>query len=356
MKLLGIGDLFVPGEYVAKGFAPLEKRGVVVETIEWDVGDFDALQNHHLKVEQDGCDSVGVPKEILKAVADADIAVGHFFPMNTEFIEVAKKLKVLGVLRGGYENVNVETATRQSVLVCNTPGRNAHSVADFTVGCILAEARNIARGHHGLKHGKWIRAYPNSGNIPDLPGRTVGLIGFGEIGRQVARRFQGFDMRVLAFDPFVSKEQLAEAGAESATLEELLEQSDFVSLHARLTAENRHLINAAVLARMKPTAYLVNTARAGLVDEEALYEALKEKEIAGASLDVFEKEPPGEDYPLVTLENVTLTPHMAGGSNDAFLNSPVLLCAAMESLFEEGGTCCFAVNPEVQKPGVLKQA
>ena len=210
----------------------------------------------------------------------------------------------------------------------NTPGRNADSVADFTVGALIAECRNIAKGHLGLKNGVWIREYPNYEYIPDLPDKTVGIIGFGEIGRKVAKRLAGFDMRILAYDPFVKEAE----GAEMVSLEYLMENSDFVTLHARLTEENRHLINEKMLGLMKKYSYIINTSRSGLIDEEALYKVLKEKKIAGAMLDVFEKEPPEKDYPLVTLENVTLTPHMAGGSTDAFWNSPKKLAFEMKKV------------------------
>ncbi|MCU0503605.1 MAG: 2-hydroxyacid dehydrogenase, partial [Anaerolineae bacterium] len=256
------------------------------------------------------------------------------------------RLKVIGVLRGGYENVNFAHAKEKGLLVFNTPGRNADAVADFTVGMIIAEARNIARGHHGLKKGEWIRTYPNYQHIPDLPGRTVGLIGLGEIGLKVARRLSGFDVQLLGYDPYAKPEVVAQHGVHLIGLDDLLATSDFVSLHARLTAENRHMVGPRELALMRPTAYLINTARAGLVDEDALYQALKEGRLAGAALDVFEKEPPGRDHPLVTLANVTLTPHMAGGSVDAFINSPKRLAADMAHLFDRPEHVRYALNPE----------
>jgi D-3-phosphoglycerate dehydrogenase len=252
-------------------------------------------------------------------------------------------LKVIGVLRAGTENVNVAHATEKGILVYNTPGRNSDSVADFTVGLIICECRNIARGHHGLKTGRWIRDYPNQGRIPDLPGKTVGLVGLGEVGRKVARRLAGFDVRLLGHDPHLTT---APPGVTLTSLEKLAEESDFVSIHARLTAQTVHLIGRRLIARMKPTAYLINTARAGLVDERALYEALRDRRIEGAALDVFETEPPGSDNPLVLLDNVTLTPHMAGGSNDAFFNSPARLAAEMVKLWDGQGSL-FIVNPVV---------
>lgn len=322
MKLVGIGDLFIPGSYIESGVKPLKDLGLSVEIIDWKTDGFQGLQNINLIVEQNGAEAYEVPDYIINAVRDADIILTQFCPINRKVIDNCHNLKVVGVFRGGYENVNTEYCTEKGIAVMNTPGRNADSVADFTVGAIICEARNIARGHYGLKNGEWIRNYPNSGFIPDLPGKTVGLIGLGEIGKKVARRLSGFDMNIIAYDPYC---KTVPEGVTLVDLKDLMSKSDFVSLHARLTESNHHLINSDMLALMKPTAYLINTSRAGLVDESALYDTLSSKKIAGAMLDVFESEPPGKNHPLVNLPNITLTPHMAGGSNDAFLLSPVKL-------------------------------
>ncbi len=278
------------------------------------------MQNINLLVVQGGREDVEVPDYILDAVKDAEIIITQFFPIGKELIDKCTNLKMIGVLRAGYENVNAEYAMSKGIKVFNTVGRNAHSVSDFTVGMMIAEARNIARGHYGIKNGEWIREYPNSGIIPDFGGRTVGLVGYGEIGRLVAKKLSGFDVEILVYDPYYKGDDI-----NLVSLEELLAKSDFVSLHARLTKDNEHMIGAVQLALMKPTAYLINTSRSGLVDEQALYQVLKDGKIAGAALDVFDVEPPSADYPLVTLPNVTLTPHMAGGSTDAFVNTPKLL-------------------------------
>ncbi len=332
MKLVGIGDLFIPKEYIEKGFSCFEELGVSVKTFDWKLKDFDELQNINLLIEQSGSEAYDVPDYIIDEVKDADIIITQFCPINKKVFDSCSNLKMVGVLRGGYENVNIDIATNRNILVFNTPGRNSDSVADFTIGAIICECRNIARGHLGLKNGKWIREYPNSEYIPDLPGKTVGLVGFGEIGRKVAKRLVGFDVRILCYDPYATN---VEYGVEMVELETLMRESDFVSIHARMCEETKHIINANRLELMKPTAYLINTSRSGLVDEDALYIALKEKKIAGAMLDVFEKEPPGIDYPLVTLENVTITPHMAGGSKDAFYQSPVKLAGEMKKIWKE---------------------
>lgn len=335
MKIVGIGDLFIPASYIEKGFAPLREKGHLVEVMDWPLKSFDELQNYNLLVETQGCQALQPPQCVFELCADADVIVTQFCTVTRELVDACPKLKAIGVLRGGIENVCSEYARKKGIEVFNAPGRNAEAVSDFTVGMIICEARNIARGHHGILTGRWIRDYSNSGMIPDLPGRTVGLIGCGAIGMKVAKKLSGFDMTLLGYDPFASAERYKEAGIEPVELDELMARADFVSLHARLTAENRHLIDARRLALMKPTAYLINTSRAGLIDEAALVEALRAKKIAGAALDVYEHEPPQPDDPLLALDNVTLTPHMAGGSNDAFFNTPILLRKRMEAWIDQ---------------------
>ncbi len=328
-KLVGIGDLFIPCEYIENGMKPLEQHGFAVSTVEWKLSGFDELQHINLIVEQGGREEIEIPKEIMDAVKDADILITQFFPVGKVLIDACPHLKMIGVLRAGYENVNAEYAKEKGVKVFHAMGRNAHAVSDFTVGAMICEARNIARGHYGIKTGQWIREYPNSASIPDLGGKTVGIIGYGEIGRLVAKKLSGFDVNILAYDPYYHGSDV-----KTVTLEELMMHCDFITVHARLTPENEHMINADMLARMKPTAYLINTSRSGLIDEQALWEVLHNHRIAGAFLDVFDHEPPALDDPLVQLDNVTLTPHMAGGSKDAFYNTPKLLASALTEYLE----------------------
>lgn len=331
MKLVGIGDLFIPKRFIKEGFGPLEELGVDVHVLDWELKDHTELQNVNLLVENGGSEAYDLPDYILDAVQDADIVITQFCPVNSKLIDRCKNLKVIGVLRAGYENVNVNYASQKGILIYNTPGRNADSVADFTIGMMISECRNIARGHLGLKEGRWIRNYPNSSHIPDLPGKTVGIVGLGEIGLKVAKRLTGFDMNLLGYDPYAKD---VPYGIQLVSLEEMMRQSDFVTVHARLTRETEGLINAELIQLMRPTAYIINTSRSALVDEKALYQALKDGKLAGAALDVFDVEPPGMDYPLVRLENVTITPHMAGGSVDAFYHSPKKLSIEIAKLWK----------------------
>jgi D-3-phosphoglycerate dehydrogenase len=246
----------------------------------------------------------------------------QFPPIGKAIIEKAKNLKYIAVLRAGTENIDSDYAETKGIEVLNTLGRNARSVAEFTLGMILSEIRNIARAHAALKAGEWRKDFPNSAAIPELNEKTVGLVGFGNIGRLVAHYLQAFGSKVIVYDPYI---KAAPEGIALVSLEELLKTSDVVSIHARLSDETYHLIGEKELALMKPTAILVNTARSGLVDEAALLYALENKEIMGAAIDVFDEEPIDADHPYIKLDNVTLVPHLAGSTRDAFAKSPKLM-------------------------------
>ncbi len=343
MKIVGIGDLLIPAEYIQAGFREFQKRGYEVTTIDWELRDYEELQNINLKVEVGGSEAYEPSEEVIEAVRYADIIITQFCPITKRVIDACENLKIIGVLRGGYENVNVAYATEKNILVYNTPGRNSNAVADFTVGMMISECRNIAKAHRNLKEGHWVRDYDNKATVPDLADKTAGIIGLGEIGRKVAKRLKGFDMNILAYDPFVKE---APEYVKMVTLEELMQESMFVTLHTRLSDETSRMIDAEKLGMMRKDAYLINTARSGLVDEKALYETLAEKRIAGAALDVFDMEPPTKEYPLVTLDNVTITPHLAGGTVDAFTGSPKLLAKEMIGI-AENKLSRYVVNREV---------
>jgi len=264
---------------------------------------------------------VGSPKQLIKEIGDADILVVNYAPVTAEVMDADKNLKLIGVTRGGPVNVDVEAASKRGILVVNAPERSVESVADFTIGLMIAEMRQIARSYHLLKTGKEVRAnprlYPDAELIGwELGGKILGIVGLGRIGKRVALRAKAFGMKIICYDPYISKEEADEVGAELVDLETLISKSDFVTLHVRLTPETRHMIGEKQLALMKRTAYLINTSRGGVVDEKALYRALKEKRIAGAALDVVEEEPISLDNPLLKLDNVTITPHIAGITRD----------------------------------------
>jgi len=262
-------------------------------------------------------------EELIEQMGDAEVLVVTYEPVTAAVLDARPKLRLIGCTRGGLRaNIDVDAATARGIPVIYAPGRNADAVADLTFGLLLAEARRISYTSHLIRTGSeggWdaegktpVKRFKG----PELGGRVLGLIGFGEVGRRVAKRARGFDLNVLVYDPFVSPEAVAEVGACLSDLETVLKESDFVSLHAAVTPETKGMINRERLELMKPTAYLVNTARGALVDEPALVEALRQRRIAGAALDVLAEEPMALDHPLRTLDNVTVTPHIGGASDD----------------------------------------
>lgn len=352
MKIVGIGDLLLPSSDIEKGFRLLESEDIEVVTVDWPLKDYEELQNINLKVEQGGAEMYQPDDAVIEMVKDADIIITQFCTMTKKLIDSCTNLKAIGVLRGGIENVNLDYCNEKGILVFHTPGRNANAVADFTVGMMISECRNIAKAHRELKEGRWTRDYTNAAFVPDLCEKTVGIIGYGNIGRKVAQRLKAFEMNILAYDPYVKEAE----GVTMVSLEELMKESDFVTIHSRLTKETEKMIDARLLSLMKPTAYFINTARAGLVDEEALCEVLKTHKIAGAAIDVFEVEPPSKDYRMVVLDNVTITPHLAGGTRDAFTHSPVLLAKEMKKVLKEKQNSCYIVNrAEVPEHVFLKE-
>jgi D-3-phosphoglycerate dehydrogenase len=276
------------------------------------------LQQDNLVIETEGPDGIRLPGDITKNVDQFDIVIVQFAPLGKSFIAQAENLKLIGVLRGGTENIAVNFATERKITIMNTPGRNARAVAECTIGLILSEIRNIARAHAYLKQNDWRRSFPNSNAIPELYGKTVGLIGYGAVGQLVAGYLQAFGSQIIAYDPFFKGDPKS---AELVDLKTLMETSDIVSVHARLTSENYHLVGEKELSWMKPNAVIVNTARSGLIDEQALAKALQENKIQGAALDVFDEEPLPPNHPFIKLDNVTITGHLAGSTIDAFRNS-----------------------------------
>jgi D-3-phosphoglycerate dehydrogenase / 2-oxoglutarate reductase len=329
MRLLAVSDTYIPHCFMQQGFASLADLGVEVEVRRWEHPTLIDLQQANLAIEQGGPGAVPLPPEIMQDLGRFDIVCVQFTPIPKAFIEAATNLRVIGVLRGGVENVAVDAATERGISVLNTPGRNARAVAECALGLILTEIRNIARSYERLKHGDWCRSFPNSDAIPELCEKTVGLVGYGAVGRLMAGYLQALGSRVIAFDPYCQGDP---APAELVDLETLMRQSDVISIHARLTPETHHLIGPQQLTWMKPGAILVNTARSGLVDEAALVLALQERRIMGAALDVFDVEPLPQDHPLLKLDNATVVPHIAGSTIDAFRNSPKMMAGHLRRM------------------------
>ncbi|HTC13220.1 MAG TPA: hydroxyacid dehydrogenase, partial [Chthoniobacterales bacterium] len=255
-------------------------------------------------------------EEILGIAAEyTAIVVRSQTKITAKVIDAAKQLKVVGRAGVGVDNVDVGAATRRGVIVMNTPGGNTISTAEHAFSLLVSIARNIPQAHASVKAGKWDR---KSFEGVELHGKTIGIFGMGRIGTEIARRVIAFGMRPVAYDPYLSNSRARSLQVELfEDLDEVLTQSDFVTMHMPLTAETRHLINADRIAKMKRGARIVNCARGGLIDEQALFEALKSGQIAAAALDVYETEPPPADFSLRTLPNVVFTPHLGASTAEA---------------------------------------
>lgn len=339
MKIVAVCDRAVPVELM-KDMKELEKYGAEVTLLEDKaLYDNEMITELMLKYEQHGADACKANPELVEAAKDADIIAVHIAVVNTEVIEAAKKLKMVAVLRSGIENIQQELCRERGIQIINAPGRSAPAVADMAVGMMLAEMKDIGRGHKYLMDGIWTKKFPNTDplNIRDMRKCTVGIVGAGQIGRKVINRLRGFECRILVHDPFMSNEDVEAMGYTAVSLNELLEQSDIISLHLRLSEKTKNFFGKQEFDHMKKTAYFINTARAGLVDEEAMIDALKNHRIQGAGLDVFQNEPLTADSPFLKLDNVTLTPHLAGSSADTFANSVEIIKEELVNLFEKGG-------------------
>jgi len=301
----------------------LEQFGAEVTIVEdTDMGSMAEITDRMGLIEKEGIDAAPSCQALLDNCSDKDVIVVHVASVNRAVIEASPNLKLVAVLRGGYENADVELLKERGITLVNAPWRSANAVADFTVGMMIAENKNIARSHHLIQQGVWCKKYVNQAYIRDMRKCTVGIVGFGNIGSRVAARLKGFESRIVVFDPYVDDARLEEAGVERAdTLEDLLQEADFVTLHMRVSEATHHLIDAAALSRMKPTAYLINTARSDLLDEQAVAQALRERQIGGAAIDVYDVEPLAQDHPYLSLENITLTSHLAGTSADTMETS-----------------------------------
>ena len=283
-----------------------------------------------------------VSQDKLKAlIPDADaVLIRSGVKITEDVLEVASKLKAIARAGVGVDNVDLEAATRRGVIVMNTPGGNTVATAELTLGLMLALARFIPQGDATLKAGKWERK--NMVGV-ELRGKTLGIVGFGRIGKAVAARAKAFEMKIIAYDPYV------EDGGDLATmvsLDELLAQSDFITLHSVITPETKHLINRETIAKMKDGVRIINAARGALIHDADLAEALKSGKVAGAAVDVYDVEPPPPDHPLLNSPNVIDTPHLGASTTDAQITVAIEAAELIRDFFVKGSVNNVC-NPDV---------
>lgn len=281
-------------------------------------------------------------REIIVRIRGVEAYIAGLDKITTRVIEGTDRLKVISRYGAGVDSIDIEAATRKGIVVTNTPGTNTDAVADLTFALILAVARFIPQADKSTKKGEWKKFFGMAVN-----GKTLGIVGMGRIGKAVSRRVKGFNMRVIYYDCQGKFETEKELGVEYIDLKSLLKKADFVSLHLPLTEETKYLIGENEIKLMKPTAFLINTARGPIVDENALYRCLKNKVIAGAAVDSYCKEPP-QNSPLLSLDNIIATPHMGSYTYESLRNMGMMSVRNIIDVLN-GNRPKYVVNLEVYK-------
>lgn len=340
MRILAAGDHFVGPDLLEEALrAELDTVEVSSLRLPWPVEPFGPVGG----VEE----ASGTEQQVIEALDGVTACVTQMAPFTERVFDRHPQLRLVAVGRGGPVNVDLAAATRAGVAVTYAPGRNAAAAAEYAVGMMLAAMRRIPASDAELKQGRWrgdLYAYPEAGL--ELDGATVGLVGYGAIGRIVARVLRAFGATVLVADPFTDPADARHDGVRLVELDELLTRSSVVSLHARLTSETKHLVNADKLALMPHGAVLVNTARGGLLDYAPLPEALRSGRLGALALDVYDVEPPPADWPLHEAPNVITTPHLAGATRQTAHRAAGIVATEV-GRFARGESLAHVANPDV---------
>lgn len=325
----------------------MDKKWKVVVT-DWEYAD--------LRYEEQvlGCDQIElVPaqcrteEEVIAACRDADALINQYAPLSRRVIESLEKCKVITRYGVGVNTVDLQAATEKGICVANVPDYCMDEVADHALALLLAWSRKVVVAHQAIRNGVW--DFKVTQPIMRLRGRTLGLVGFGKIPQALARKVQPIGLRVIAYDPYVPKAVADSLGVELALLQELCSQADFVSVHAPLMPSTKGMIGEEQFARMKKEAIVINTSRGPVIDEQALIAALQKGQIAGAALDVVELEPISPDHPLLAMDNVILTPHVAWYSEEAAAEMRAKAAMGVADVLLYGEYPNYLVNREVKE-------
>lgn len=335
MKCVAVGDVFITERMMKEALQYYKHRYTDVKTFFFGVDNRKEMRDVVKNIEMNGPTSFAVPSGLEEEIVDADILMVHLCPITKDLLTRAKKLKVILCNRGGCENIDIVATKELGIKVLTNPAHNANAVAEFTIGLMISELRNINRSNFAILNGIWREDYPNSSNIKELCKMTVGLIGFGSVGKLVAEKLSGFKCRILVYDPYVDNDNSKyTTKVEFVSLKYLLNESDMVSLHIRCR-DRQPIITKKELSLMKSDAYLINTARSYAVDMNDLYEYLENRKICGAAIDVFEVEPLPSSYKFLHLDNVTLTNHRGGDTINAYSDSPLMMLREVEKDFNK---------------------
>lgn len=337
-SIVAIGDPFVSAENLAaaaKGL--LLEQPLDIQSFEWQSEKSRSEFREIIKVlEQNGPNNFELASEMVEAIKNAEYLLIHLAPVSRKLLTYAKKLKVIGTCRGGLEHIDLAAVQEHPQLSVINVIRNAEPVADFTIGLMYATVRNIAASAIQVKSGNWPQNFPNDAYKTSFSNLKVGLVGLGHIGKIVVKRLSALGISVSAYDAFSDQTTLNHEGYQIKlkSLAEIFSESDVVSLHLRVVPETKNLIDYSLLKLMKPNAYLINTARPDIINRRDLLDCLQNKKIAGAGIDVLWEEPVDPDDPLLRLDNVVITSHIAGDTIDAIERSPQLLQTEMNKVLQ----------------------
>ncbi|MGD0637480.1 MAG: NAD(P)-dependent oxidoreductase [Nitrososphaerales archaeon] len=344
MKMLVVGDSFITLDYFRDAFAGIAKTNEI-RFVQLD-------ESRRLvpvtESEKSLREYLGSSVQLVAEVEDAEVLVVHGAPVSEEVITAGTSLRILCCARGGPVNVDIAAATRRRIPVITAPGKNAEAVAELTLALMVMLSRNLVRAHDHVMATRVVGKDNYEGNQffgHELDGKTLGLLGFGRVGSRVARRALGFGMSVLVYDPYVDRSKIESDGVRVAGFEDVLKNSDFVSLHARESKENENLMGDSQFSMMKRGAYFINTSRPSMVDEAALCAALKDGRLSGAGLDVVRFDPARPISPLLELDNAIVMPHIGGATFETTTKGAVIVAKQLER-YLKGEPLETVVNPE----------
>lgn len=337
-----VGDFYVSPDTMETALKQSLLNINKITKLYWGVDNNSDWAEHQLNIEKNGSEAEPYPEGLDEYIEDCELLMVHFCPVPKKLIDKAKNLKAIITCRGGLEHINVQAATKNNVAVINVI-RNAIPVAEFTIGLMLSLTRNIIIANNDIKENKWTKNFDNKEYLSTLSNLKIGLVGMGNIGIEIAIRLKAFGCHIIAYDPYLDKNRIKTNDLENNvefkdSIEDIFKEADIVSLHMRLVDANKGIVNKKLFSLMKETAYFINTARGGLVNQLDLIDALKNKQIAGAALDVFQDEPIEKDCELIKLDNVVLTSHIAGQTIDAIPKSPFLLMKEVDKIINKGAT------------------
>ena len=335
MKCVAVGDNFITVEMMRNAISEYDGLPLDAKYFFFGLNSRAEMRGIVKAIETGGYETLAIPEGLEEAMADAEVLMVHLCPVTRALIEKSPKLKLILCNRGGHENIDIEAASEHGIAVLLNPAHNANAVAEYTIGLILNETRNISRSVVAMMNGEWREKYPNTKTtIHEMSDLTIGLIGFGTVAKLVYEKLRVFGCRFLINTLHPHEDEINPNIARFVTLNQLLRHSDIVSLHARLS-KKKILLGREQFDMMKPTAYFINTARSYMVNYQELADALKAEKIMGAAIDVYDHEPVDPDNPLLGIDRCTLTNHRGGDTINSYCDSPLMMLKEAAKYFDD---------------------